>query len=202
MQSKRRLAAAALTSGTGAYPQAPIHKERAQSRRTRRLTAAGGLVALALVGSLPAATTPAKTQVTITMRGTISGVGGPTSGTFDLVGASTAYSDSGRLTFTAPLTPVARKTPEGLNYSPIQLTETLRGKKGTLVIRSSVRLFEVVKLDDFVATGTWSILRGTGKYAGLTGRGTLIGITQAPSQAQSISDYDYSYRLAGLVGTA
>ena len=171
-------------------------------RHKLSLTAAGLFVALTLAGSLSAATPLAKTPVTITMRGTISGLGGPTSGTFDLVGASTAYSDSGRLTFIAPLSPnpVPHKTPEGLNYSPMQLTETLQGKKGTLVIRSSIRLFDVVNLDDYVATGTWSILRGTGKYARLTGRGGLIGITQAPSQAKSISDYDYSYRLAGLVG--
>ncbi len=166
-------------------------------RRAFTLTVIAGLGALALNGSLGAANGAAKTPLTITVLGKISGLGGPGSGTFNLLGASAAYADSGRLTFTAPTDALPRKTPDGLSYRPLQLTETLKGKHGTLVIRVNVRLFDVVKEDDSVSTGTWSILRGTGRYVGVKGGGPLVGITQLT--ASSITDYNFSYRYAGLV---
>ncbi len=176
-------------------------------RPATTLVTVAALVALALTGSLVAngATTTsraatAKTQLTITALGKVSGFGGPTSGTFNLVGANAATSDAGRLTYTAPGNTLPRKTADGLSYTPMQLTETLKGKKGTLVIRSVVRLFGVVKEDDSVATGTWSIVRGTGAYAGLKGGGALVGITQA--SASSISEYNFSYRYEGRVARA
>jgi hypothetical protein len=175
-------------------------------RSTLTFVTVTGLAGLALAGSLSVAgaatTSPragATKSLTITVAGKISGLGGPTSANFDLLGASAADSDSGKLTFTAPMNSLPHKTAEGLNYTPMQLTETLRGKKGTLIIRSTVRLFDVVKQDDFIATGTWSIVRGTGKYAKLKGGGALVGITQAPADASSISDYDFSYRYQGHV---
>jgi hypothetical protein len=164
------------------------------------------LVALALAGSLSASgasvtslTVAARTHLTITAVGKISGFGGPTSGRFELLGASTADSDSGKLTFTAPGNVLPRKTADGLSYTPMRLTETLKGKKGTLVIHSDLRLFDVVKEDDSVATGSWSIVRGTGTYAGLKGGGALVGLVQPSTGASSISDYDFSYRYEGRV---
>ena len=168
-------------------------------RRALTLGAIAVLAALAVTGSLSAATGAAKTSLTITALGKASGLGGPTSGTFNLVGANAATTDSGRLTFTAPTNALPRKTADGLAYTPMQLTETLKGKHGTLVIRSTVRLFDVVKEDDVIATGTWSILRGTGKYAGLKGGGALVGIMQFPADAASVTDHDFSYRYQGMV---
>jgi hypothetical protein len=176
-------------------------------RSTHAFVALAALAGLALAASLSAsgastrtpAVRAATTSLSITATGQISGFGGPTSAKFNLLGASAADTDSGKLTFTAPTNPLSRKTAEGLNYTPMQLTQTLRGKYGTLVIRSSVSLFDVVKEDDFVATGSWSVVRGTGKYAGLKGGGALVGITQFSAGASSISDYDFSYRFAGRV---
>jgi hypothetical protein len=175
-------------------------------RSTLTFVTVTGLAGLALAGSLSVAgaTTTSPTvagtkSLTITVAGKISGLGGRTSGSFNLLGASAADSDSGKLTFTAPTNPLPRKTADGLTYTPLQLTETLRGKRGTLIIRSTVRLFDVVKQDDFIATGNWSIVRGTGKYTRLKGGGALVGITQAPADPSSISDYDFSYRYQGHV---
>jgi len=173
-------------------------------KRTFTLTAIAGLAALALTGSLSAAAAGAniqvKTPLTITVVGKLTSGAG--SGTFNLLGASTAESDSGRLTYPAPVESLSRKTPDGLSYVVIQRTEALKGKHGTLVIRSSVRRFDVVKEDDFVSTGTWSIVRGTGRYAGLRGGGALVGITQFATKATNFSDYDFSARYTGLVTRA
>lgn len=165
-------------------------------KRALTLTAIAVLAALALAGS-PSAATAAKTHLTITVVGKISG--GKASGTFTLLGASTAYSDSGRAAHTVPLESSTRKTPEGLTYLPTQRTETLKGKHGTLVIRSMLRLFDVAKQDDSVSTGTWSIVRGTGRYSRLRGGGALVGITQAALNASNFSDYTFSHRYEGSV---
>ena len=44
-------------------------------------------------------------------------------------------------------------------------------------------------------TGTWSIVSGTGRYAGLKGGGGVVGIIRG-SDART---WDYSYRYEGLV---
>ena len=178
-------------------------------RSTRIFVPAAVLALLALAAFLPAggaatrSATAGSTQknLTITATGTISGLGGPTAGTFELLGASGAETDIGKLTFTAPSIPLAHKTPEGLSYVPLRITVTFTGKHGTLVIRTSARQFDVVKLDDSIATGTWSVVRGTARYAGLKGGGALLGIQQAAGSG-SISDYSYSFRFQGHVSKA
>ena len=50
-------------------------------------------------------------------------------------------------------------------------TWTLRGKRGTLTIRERVEWVSVEAGEDGVALGTWKVVRGTGKYAGITGSG-------------------------------
>jgi hypothetical protein len=173
-------------------------------RSTLTLLAAAGIALLAFAGSTSASSgatrspsaTPAK-HLTITALGQLSGLGGPASGRFELLGSSAADSDAGKLVFTAPTDPLPRKTAEGLSFRPLQLTETLKGRHGTLVVRSVVRLFDVVKQDDSIATGTWSVVRGTGSYAGLKGGGALVGITQPAAAAGSNSDYQITYRYEG-----
>jgi hypothetical protein len=151
---------------------------------------------LSLGGAGAAAGAAEKTPLTITVVGRTSG--DAVSGKFSLVGTSTAYADSGPFAHSVPVESFVRKTPDGLAYIVIQRTDTLKGKYGTIVIRTRVRRYDVAKEDDFVSNGTWSILRGTGRYARLEGKGALVGITHAARNATSFQDYEFSYRYAGL----
>jgi hypothetical protein len=47
---------------------------------------------------------------------------------------------------------------------------TFAGKRGTLVLRSQFTWIEAGGPYN-IATGTWKVVRGTGQYAGITGRG-------------------------------
>jgi hypothetical protein len=164
---------------------------------------AAGLAILAATAFLPtaAATRSATQNLTITATGTLSGGGGPASGTFELLGASGAETDIGKAAFTAALIPPANKTAEGLSYVPLRITVTFTGRHGKLVVRTSARQFDVVKVDDSIATGTWSVVKGTGRYAGLKGGGALVGLQQAATSV-SVSSYLYSYRFQGHVSKA
>jgi hypothetical protein len=53
-------------------------------------------------------------------------------------------------------------------YDPI--VETLKGKRGTLVIRSRIEYVDA-GTGYHVGTGTWKVVRGTGRYARITGGG-------------------------------
>ena len=48
---------------------------------------------------------------------------------------------------------------------------TLRGKRGTLTIRDRNEWVAVELGEDAVAIGTWRVVRGTGQYAGIVGKG-------------------------------
>jgi hypothetical protein len=48
---------------------------------------------------------------------------------------------------------------------------TFAGKRGTLTIRERSEWVSVGNGDDRVAFGTWSVVRGTGQYAGVSGGG-------------------------------
>jgi len=175
-------------------------------RFTRSLVTVAALAALALttfvsVGGAAGRSAEAGSalqNLTITASGRSSGLGGPTSGSFELLGASGAETDIGKLTYNAPAIPIGRKTPEGLPYTHEPFTATFAGKRGKLVVRASVRQFDVVHVDDTVATGTWSVVSGTGRYAGLKGGGPLVGLRRGAGSG-SVSDYLYSYRFQGRV---
>ena len=133
-------------------------------------------------------------------------VGSPTSGsgTFTLVGASAAESDSGTVTFkfsSGPLT----KTEHGQFFQSIRHTKTLKGKRGRLVIYSTGRQFQIVTSfgynypSSFVLTGTWSIVSGTGSYADLKGGGEFVAIVLPNLRAGAVDAYDFSYRYSGFV---
>jgi hypothetical protein len=47
---------------------------------------------------------------------------------------------------------------------------TLSGKRGTLTFRERNEWVDV-GYDDGVAIGTWKVVRGTGEYAGIVGKG-------------------------------
>jgi hypothetical protein len=160
--------------------------------RTLISTAGGMLGVLVLASTLSAATGAAKRPLTIKA----SGQGTTTlSGTFTLAGANAADSDSGTLRFAAPLGKYGT-TAERLIYTTDQWTETLKGKRGTLVIRSTGRRYPVVKEDEAAFLGTWSIVRGTGKYDGLKGGGGVVGVI---GTATKIIGTTFSYRYEGIV---
>ena len=48
---------------------------------------------------------------------------------------------------------------------------TLTGKRGTLAIRERNEWVAVESGEDGVAIGTWKVVRGTGQYAGIVGKG-------------------------------
>jgi hypothetical protein len=159
-------------------------------------------VALSATGATPKSSRVARTSLTITALGKTNGIPGKATAKFDLLGASAADTDFGTLRFDASVDAVPQKTADGLPYRPATLVQTLKGKHGTLRIRALVRMFDVVKTDEYVTTGTWSIVKATGRYAGLTGEGSLVGIRQTPPDSSSISDWTFSFRYQGLVRRA
>ena len=162
------------------------------------------LSTLSLASPLAAAGKAAKTALSIEtiVRGNLSPFGsGTASGTFTLdLGPS---SDSGKLTLKYTYGSL-RRTGAGQKFQPGERTETLRGKYGTLVIHTIGRQFPVgvenprdPQGDSAVWLGNFSIIRGTGRYAGLQGGGGVAGIIEI-SLGVGISS-DYFHRYEGLV---
>ena len=176
-----------------------------RSTRTFVLAAVFAVLALAALlsaGGAAARSTGSRSTQNLTITATGITSGGPTAGAFELQGSGGAETDAGKLTFATPtIPPLAQKTPEGLSYFPLRFAVTFTGKHGTLVIRTSARQFDVVRVDDSIVTGTWSVAKGTGRYAGLRGGGTLVGLEQAAGSS-SISSYAYSFRFQGHVSKA
>jgi hypothetical protein len=98
--------------------------------------------------------------------------------------------DLGKLTFTRSNDAYATgrspdMTPEGLTYSRSTETDVFRGRKGTLVIRAKAQGYDLGffpqvnnslgQVNPVVGT-TWSIVRGTGVYAGLRGGGKWVAV--------------------------
>lgn len=48
---------------------------------------------------------------------------------------------------------------------------TLTGKRGTLTIRDRNEWVAVESGEDAIGIGTWKVVRGTGQYAGIVGKG-------------------------------
>jgi hypothetical protein len=62
---------------------------------------------------------------------------------------------------------------------------TLRGKRGTLVLRNRIEFSDIP--DGWaVFTGSWKIVRGTGAYAGLSGGGRGAGVQLADGAAKAL----------------
>ena len=63
---------------------------------------------------------------------------------------------------------------QAIDINDPEITLTL--KRGTLLIRSTIGFIDIP--DGWaVFTGTWSVIRGTGDYAGLSGGGRRAGVT-------------------------
>lgn len=68
---------------------------------------------------------------------------------------------------------------------------TVTGKNGALVARNRMEWLKVTG-GYYVFTGTWTIIRGTGAYAGLVGGGRVAGIT--------LPGGDTKWRREGVIG--
>ena len=141
------------------------------------------LTAPSLASPLGAAPDARKMPLRIDATGDLTPNHGTVSGTFSLIGASTAYTDSGSIKSENPVF-LTKKTLQGQIFFSFQRTELLKGKHGALVLRLSVRLFPLprITITAYVLTGTWSIVSGTGRYAGLKGGGGIVGSARANEQ--------------------
>jgi len=78
-------------------------------------------------------------------------------------------------------------TRDGLTNEIDDPQVTLRGKRGTLVLRNRIEFFDIPG-GDAVFTGTWKVVRGTGAYAGIAGGGHGGGIQLAGGDAKAMFD--------------
>ena len=138
------------------------------------------LAALSLASPLGASPDAGKLPLRIDAIGDLTPNHATVSGTFSLIGASAAYTDSGSIKSENPVF-LTKKTPQGQIFFSFQRTELLKGKHGALVLRLSARLFPLPRTTTtaYVLTGTWSIVRGTGRYTGLKGGGGIVGSARA-----------------------
>ena len=156
----------------------------------RKSFAVAGISVLCAVvlGSALTTASAAGTRSRIKIDTYLSGIEGGT-GKFVLTLKSAL--DGGTITFTRSFG-ADKTTAEGLPYSVLTDTETLKGKAGTLVIRSSGQAF-APGFGDEVWMGTWTIVKGTGQYAGLTGGGRWVA-------NEDRSHHAIAGLYAGLVG--
>jgi len=122
------------------------------------------LAAAALASLAAAGPGVAKQRVSFAIRGDT----GP-NGTFVLTplqaGALKRDSGSAAVAITGPRVVVL----DGQKIEKYASTWTFTGKRGTLTTRE--RLDWIDTGDSFIGVGTWKVVRGTGKYAGVTGKG-------------------------------
>ena len=103
----------------------------------------------------PAWTSP--TTIVTHGTGTASGVG--------------RFTSSGQIVVDAPNGTCADGTP---NYPNVQI-ETLTAENGDQLVLRIVAVACQIAPQDFVGGGTWSVVSGTGRFAGMTGHGTVNG---------------------------
>ena len=160
------------------------------------------LTALSLASPLAAAVETGKTPLTITaIVETLTTVGsGTDSGRFNLeLGGSSA---SGKLTLKYTYS-LPKRSGAGQLSRRVERTETFRAKTGTLVIHTVGRHIPVgvenpkdPDGDSEVFIGTWSIVRGTGAYAGRKGGGEVAGLVVISGRGLSLQ---YFQRYEGFV---
>jgi hypothetical protein len=128
--------------------------------------------AVALTSIAAAGTDAAKQRVAINVKILPSGKFALTP-----LGAGAVKGDTGKFSGdwrNAPGRDIVRNGQEVGTYTN---TWTLTGKRGTLTIRERIEWVDIGSdgngdgNHDSVATGTWSVVRGTGAYAGIAGGG-------------------------------
>jgi hypothetical protein len=142
--------------------------------RTVLAVAAIGTLAALLLGSPLGATPAGKKLIRIDSR-----VLGIESGSGKFFLALGTGGDLGKVTFTRSFQPkgdVDATAPDGQKYFTATETDTLRGKKGTIVIRAVGPAYSMGIGNYEVWNGTWKILSGTGAYSGLRANGRYFGL--------------------------
>jgi hypothetical protein len=142
---------------------------------------AGHAVAAALAAAVALASVAAARPAAERQRVGIELFGLP-SGTFVLtpLQAGRLRGDTGTVTHT-----VANYTPRmvmrgGQNVSVFEpVVWLLRGKRGNLTIQEPRNEWVRAAGGRDIGTGTWKVLRGTGQYAGLTGGGRTVHLSDA-----------------------
>lgn len=136
-----------------------------------RLAIVVALAAAVTLTSVAAASPDASSQrVTIMTKGTSNALR-PAEFVLTPLQAGALKKDSGTTASGGSLPPeriVMREGQKVTIYDPI--LETLKGKRGTLVIRSRIEYVDAGN-GYHVGTGTWKVVRGTGQYAQITGGG-------------------------------
>jgi hypothetical protein len=145
----------------------------------RTLTAVAALAAAAVMLAAVAAAGPAAAKQRIGIQLT-----GGTNESFVLtpLASGAVNSDTGTATFCCWSSHHIMRDGQSVELNDPQMT--LTGKRGTLVLRNRIQW---VDLPDgwAVFTGTWTVIRGTGDYAGLSGRGRGAGIQLANGNGKS-----------------
>ncbi|MDX1389989.1 MAG: hypothetical protein R3344_12410 [Acidobacteriota bacterium] len=126
------------------------------------------LAAGLLVGSTAATgSTAAKQRTSIELKQAPFNVRGPF--TVYPRGPGRVKFDTGTWTGSSP-GPGSRGTRDGQDFEIVRGTDVLEGKRGTLTIRQSGRIYSAGHSTE-AGLGTWSLIKGTGSYAGLKGGG-------------------------------
>jgi hypothetical protein len=155
------------------------------NRKVLALAAIGIFAGVSLGSPLSAAPVATKKAIHIDsrMRGIETG-----SGNFFLYLGTGG--DVGKVTFTRSFRPKGEKeytAPDGQTYFIATETDTLKGKKGTLVIRAVGRAYNLGIGDHEVWEGKWSIVSGTRDYSGLRGGGRFFGVAAQQTQPPTIT---------------
>lgn len=129
------------------------------------------LAAAVTLTSVAAGALDAKRQRVAILTKGVANTSRPAQFVLDPLQAGSLRQDSGTTHAVGSLPPervVIRDGQRVAIYDPI--VETLRGKRGTLLIRSRIEYVDAGN-GYHVGTGTWKVVRGTGQYAGITGGG-------------------------------
>lgn len=88
-------------------------------------------------------------------------------------------------------------TRNGQNYERIQATDTLKGNGWSLALRTRDSIGVSAGAGYSVITGTWTVARGTGKYAGARGGGRMA-VVVLPAKGSTLTSYS---RYEGVLTT-
>jgi hypothetical protein len=142
------------------------------------------IAVLAVAGAVTLTAVAAAGQVAAQRVAIQFGMTGTYGGAFVLtpLTAGAVKADSGKVTFCCWTQHWVTRGGEEVEIDNPQMT--LTGKHGTLVAQNRIGF---VDLPDGLAvfTGTWSVVRGTGAYAGLSGGGRGAGVMLANSESKS-----------------
>ena len=152
--------------------------------------AAIGIFAALLLGSPLGATPAAKKGIRINSR-----VVGIESGSGQFFLALGTGGDVGKVTFTRSFRPKGEKdftAPDGQVYFIATETDTLKGRNGTIVIRSVGPAYSMGIGNYEVWNGKWSIVSGTGDYSRTKASGRYFGLavqTQPPAVTRRFTGF-------------